>query len=94
MYRNQTGGFPSLICRVWKIFSINNPVKDNRFDDQDSSPLMLNDSRFQLISTIVRWLEHWRSLPYTQGKLTVQTFASFRHSCIAQPRLDNYLTGD
>ena len=48
-----------------------------RLNDQDSSPLINDDSRFQLISTVVRWLEYWKGLPYTQGKLTAQTFSSF-----------------
>ena len=63
-----------------------------RLNDQDNSPLINDDSRFQLISTVVRWLESWKRLPYTQRKLTAQTFLSFRHSCIALPRLVNYLT--
>ena len=66
-----------------------------RLNDQDSSPPIHDDSRFQLISrTVVRWLEYWKGLPSTQGKLTAQTFSSFRHSCIALPRLVNYLTGE
>ena len=48
-----------------------------RLNDQDSSPLINDDSRSQLISTVVRWLEYWKGLPYTQRKLTAQTFLSF-----------------
>ena len=48
-----------------------------RLNDQDSSPVIYDDSRFQLISTVVRWLEHWKGLLNTQGKLTAQTFSSF-----------------
>ena len=66
----------------------------HRLNDQYSSPLIYNDSRFQLISSVICWLEYWKSLSYPQGKLTAQTFSSFRHSCIALPRLVNYLTGE
>ena len=48
-----------------------------RLNDQDNSPLINDDSRFQLISTVVRWLEYWKGLPNTRGKLTAQTFSSF-----------------
>ena len=58
-----------------------------RLNDQVSFPLINDDSRFQLISTVVRWLEYWRGLPYNQGKLIAQTFSSFQHSCIAPPSL-------
>ena len=94
MYKNQTCDFLSLICRVWKTFNVKSPAMGCRLNDQDSSPLIQNDSRFQIISTVARWLEYWRSLPNTHGKLTAQTFTSFRHTCLAIPKLVNYLTGD
>ena len=53
------------------------PLRPYTVNDQDNSPLINDDSRFQLISTVVRWLEYWKGLPYTQGKLTAQTFSSF-----------------
>ena len=91
---NHTCDFLSLICRVWKIFNIRSPMMGHRLNDEDSSPLLYNDSRFQLISSVICWLEYWKSLSNPQGKLTAQTFSSFRHSCIALPRLVNYLTGE
>ena len=92
--RTQTNSFLDLICRVWKIFNINTTWKGHRLNDQDSFPLKLNDTRFQLLSTIVIWLEQWRALPITHGKLTPQTFTSFRHSCVTLPKLVHYLTNE
>ena len=79
---------------VWKIFNINTTWKVHRLNDQDSFPLKLNDTRFQLLSTIVIWLEQWRASPITHGKLTPQTFTSFRHSCVTLPKLVHYLTNE
>ena len=90
----QTHKFIKLINRVWKIFNINTPWKGCRLNDQDSLPLKINDSRFEFLSSIICWLENWRLLPYAQGKLTPQTFTSFRHSCLTLPKLVEYLTGD
>ena len=46
-------------------------------NDRDYFPLVHNDPRFNFTSTLVRWLEYWRSLQLTQGRLTAQTFTSF-----------------
>ena len=83
-----------MICRIWKIFNVNTPWNGARLNDQDSLPLLQNDPRFNLLSTLVRWLEYWTRLPLTQGKLTAQTFTSFHHSSIALPELVEYLTGE
>ena len=91
---NQTGDFIALICQFWKLFNVNTPWKGVRLNDRDSLPLVQDDPRFNFTSTLVRWLEYWRSLPFTRGKLTAQTFASFRHSSIALPKLVEYLTGE
>ena len=72
----------------------NTPWKGIRLNDKYSSPLVQNDPRFDMTSTLVRWLEYWTSLQFTQGKLTAQTFTSFRHTSIAIPKLVQYLTGE
>ena len=92
--KTQTISFLDLICRVWRIFNINTTWKGHRLNDQDCFPLKLNDTRFQLLSTIAIWLERWRALAITHGKLTPQTFTSFRHSCVTLPKLVNYLTNE
>ena len=55
-------------------------------------PLMNNDKRLQFLSDVVRWLDEWETLPNKHGKLTSQTFASFRHSCITQEEIVNHHT--
>ena len=70
------------------------PGCPDRLNDKYSSPLVQNDPRFDMTSTLVRWLEYWTSLQFTQGKLTAQTFTSFRHTSIAIPKLVQYLTGE
>ena len=72
--------------------AVNTPRKGVRLNDPDSLPLVQDDPRFNVTSTLVCWLEYWRILPFTRGKLTVQTFNSFRHSSIALPKLVEYLT--
>ena len=94
IHKTKTSDFIALICRIWKIFNVNTPWKGVRLNDPDSLPLVHNDPRFNLMSTLVRWLEYWRSIPVTQGKLTAQTFTSFHHSSIALPKLVEYLTGE
>ena len=55
-------------------------------------PLLNNDKRFQFLSDVVRWLDEWKILPNKRGKLTAQTFTSFRHSCIVLEEIVNHLT--
>ncbi|KAI6658227.1 Transposable element P transposase [Oopsacas minuta] len=74
---NQTGDFIALICQVWKLINVNIPWKGVRLNDRDSLPLVRNDPKFNVTSIIVHWLDNWKSLPFTRGKLTAQTFASF-----------------
>ena len=57
-------------------------------------PLKQNDPRFQFLSSVVCWLGQWKGLGFRDGKLTLQTFTSFRHSCITLPKLVEYLTED
>ena len=79
---SETAQFISLICKVWKIFNINISNKDIRLNDELSMSLQSNDIRFVFLSDVVKWLDEWRTLPQKHGKLTAQTFTSFRHSCI------------
>ena len=51
-----------------------------------------NDKRFQFLSDVVTWLDEWKILPNKHGKLTAQTFTSFRHSCIVLEEIVNHLT--
>ena len=54
--------------------------------------LQSNDIRFVFLSDVVKWLDEWRTLPQKHGKLTAQTFTSFRHSCILLEGIVNHLT--
>ena len=40
----------------------------------------------------MEWLDKWKSLPNKHGKLTSETFTSFRHSCICVDQIVNHLT--
>ena len=51
------------------------------------------DDRFAFLTKIVFWLDAWRALAPEVGKLTKQTFTSFRHACIALQEITIYLTG-
>ena len=85
--------FVSIILSVWKIFNANTPYKDIRLNDDLCRPLTFNDDRFAFLTQIVFWLEAWQALAPEVGKLTKQTFTSFRHACIALQEITNYLTG-
>ena len=89
----QTSEFISLITRIWKIFNVGTPNKGVRLNDTDSQPLRNNDTRFIFLSRVVEWLDFWKSMPGKHGKLTCQTFTSFRHSCICLQNTVNILTG-
>ena len=41
---------------------------------------------------VVKWLDCWKLIPTSRGKLTPQTFTIFRHTCIALPLLVQRLT--
>ena len=53
--------------------------------------LQSNDIRFVFLSDVVKWLDEWRTLPQKHGKLTAQTFTSFRHLCIVLEGIVNHL---
>ena len=91
-YRNNTSSFVSILLTVWKICNINTPFKGTRLNDSLSRPLTLNDERFLFLTRIVFWLDAWQDLPDKTGKLSKQTYTSFRHACIALPLITNYLT--
>ena len=46
------------------------------------------------LQRVVDWAECWRVMSDKRGKLSPQTFTSFRHSCIALPCIVNHLTGN
>ena len=57
-----------------------------------SKPIAFNDERFLFLTRIVYWLEAWESLPEKGGKLSKQTFTSFKHACLVLPQIANFLT--
>ena len=61
-------------------------------NDELSLPLVNNDPRFHYLGRIVDWLDRWKTFPEKTGKLSTQTFTSFRHSCLALPKIVNHLT--
>ena len=91
-YRNNTSSFVSILLTRWKIFNINTPFKGIRLNDSFSRPLTLNDERFLFLKRIVFWQDAWQDLPDKTGKLSKQTYTSFRHACIALPLITNHLT--
>ena len=89
---SQTADFISIICKVWKIFNINTPNKGLLLKDEFSNPLSYNDTRFSFLKRVIDWLECWKSIPEKNGKLSPQTFTSFRHSCVTLSLIVNHLT--
>ena len=80
------------MSNIWDIFNVNWVGKDIRFKNDYSAPLCPNDSRLSFIRKVVAWLNCLRTLPCRFGKLTPQTFKSFRHTCGALPFLVDRLT--
>ena len=68
--------------------------KDIPFINDYSAPWYPNDSRLSFIQYVVDWLNCCNTLPGKIGKLTPQTFTSFRHTCMALPLLVNRLTSE
>ena len=89
---SQTADFISIICKVCKIFNINTPNKCLLLKDEFSNPLSYNDTRFSFLKHVIDWLECWRSIPEKNGKLSPQTFTSFRPSCVTLSLIVNHLT--
>ena len=89
---HHTAVFIRVVCDIWKMFNINTPSKSIRLNDQLCKPFVENDPRFCYLSQVVDWLEKWEKLPGKAGKLTSQTFKSFRHSTLALPSIVNHLT--
>ena len=77
--KSNTAEFISLILNIWKIFNVNVPNKDIRLNDEFSKQLGYNDFRFSFISKAVDWLDCWSSRSEKNGKLSAQTFTSFKH---------------
>ena len=90
-FKTHTSNFVEIILNLWKIFNVNTPYKDIRLNDSLYRPLTHNDERFSFLLRIVKWLELWENLPNKDGKLSKQTFTSFRRACIALPEICNYL---
>ena len=87
MDTSQTVEFIDIISKVRKIFNVNWVGKNIRFKDDYLAPIYPADFRLQYISNVVSWLDNWVNLPFISGKLTPQTFTSFRHTCEALPLL-------
>ena len=88
----QTVDFLNFINHIWSIFNVNWVGKDIRFNNPYLAPLHYNDGRLLFLENVVKWLDCWRAIPSIRGKLTPQTFTSFRHTCLALPFLINRLT--
>ena len=91
-FKTNTSSFVETLLSLWKMFNVNVPYKHVRLNDSSCRPFPVNDERFTFISRIVHWLDAWESLPAKDGKLSKQTFTSFRHACIVLPQITNYLT--
>ena len=97
-HENKTGEnchtveFINLINQIWNIFNVNWVGKDIRFNNPLLAPLHLNDQKLSLLDNVVKLLDFWRAIPTSSGKLTPQTFTSFRHTCIALSLLVRRLT--
>ena len=66
--------------------------KNIRFNDEYSAPISPSDFRLTFLNNAVSWLDCWVNLPFVLGKLTAQTFTSFRHTCEALSLLVKQLT--
>ena len=91
-FRNNTPEFVDILLTVWRLFNVNTPFKGIRLKDHFSEPLTFNDERFLFLTRVVFWLDAWQALPGKSGKLSKQTYTSFRHACIALPQIANHLT--
>ena len=90
-FNYQTSDFIKIITRVWKIFNVNTPVKGIHLKDEYSMPLRYNDARFSFLSHLISWLDNWLNMP-DSGKLSKQTFTSFKHSTKSLMKIVNHLT--
>ena len=91
-FKSNTSDFVGILLSLWKIFNVNTPYKHIRLSDPMSKPMTFNDDRFTFLTRIVYWLEAWQSLPEKGGKLSKQTFTSFKHACLVLPQITNFLT--
>ena len=91
-FRNHTSDFVQILLSLWKIFNVNMPYKHVRLNDQLSTPLTFEDERYVFLTRVVYWLDAWQSLPENGGKLSKQTFTSFKHVCLVLPQITNFLT--
>ena len=63
-----------------------------RLNDEYSRPLTDKDWRFVFLDLVSNWLERRSSTSGKGGKLSAQTFISFRHLCITLPLITSHLT--
>ena len=91
IFQTHTSDFIDVINQLWKLFNINRPNKNIRLNDDISEQFYYNDFCFGFLAKLVDWLDNWKSLPEKDGKLSAQTFTSIKHSCLALPRIVNYL---
>ena len=63
-----------------------------RFNDEYLAPISPSDFSLTFLNNVVSWLDCWVNLPFVSGKLTAQTFTSFRHTCEALSLLVKQLT--
>ena len=91
--RNNTHEFVDVHNNIWKMFNINSPLKGQRVNDDISRPSSnFQDERFSFLACVVFWLEAWQALPKNMGKLSKQTFISFKHACTVLPQITIHLT--
>ena len=90
--KSNTSDFVGILLSRWKIFNVNTPFKHTRLNDPLSKPVTFNDDRCIFLTRIVYWIEAWQSLPGKGGKLSKQTFTSFKHTCLVLPQIANFLT--
>ena len=91
-YRKNIPEFVDILLTIWKLFNVNTPFKGIRLKYNFSKPLSLNDERFLFLTRVDIWLDGWQDLPEKIGKLSKQTYTSFRHARIALPQITNHLT--
>ena len=77
---------------IWEIFNVNWVGKNIRFNCESSATISPSDFRLTFLNNVVSWLDCWVNLAFVSGKLTAQTFTSFRHTCEALSFLVKQLT--
>ena len=92
LHPDSTNIFVDVIGKIWKIFDLNTPLKHVPLNDEYSRPLTDKYWRFVFLDLVSNWHERGSSTSGKGGKLRVQSFISFRHSCITLPLITSHLT--